>query len=373
MPGWVDRVHADPVAEEGAPGAAAGRVRRDDGDAQALAEREPGPAHDLVGHRRLAGAPGPGDAEDRRGPPRPAPGGELSGVDEPALDARDGAGERAEVAGAKVVPGHAEGACVEGAPGPLEHVVHHPLEAHPLAVLGGVDAGDAVVVERAHLLRHDDPAAPAEDPHVPRPALAEHVEHVPEVLDVPALVGADRDRVHVLVDGGGHHLLDGAVVAEVDHLAPRPLEEAPHDVDRRVVAVEEARGGDEAKGKRGLVRRVRGVFGRPEGKGGLGHVAEFRRRSSKRRTVRNPSRYVNFRGLFAGARLSDRDVSCQYRTIGPAGHRTDAPAVRSVPIDEAGDGARFRGAGAEQSKAAGSGASCRERAGRYRRADVVHP
>ena len=74
-----------------------------------------------------------------------------AGVDEPTLDAGDGAGERPEVAGANVVPRDPEGARVESAAGPLEHVVHHPLKAHPLAVLRGVDAGDAVVVELAHL------------------------------------------------------------------------------------------------------------------------------------------------------------------------------------------------------------------------------
>ena len=159
-----------------------------------------------------------------------------------------------------------------------------------------------MVVQGAHLLRHDDPAAAAEDPHVPRLPLAEHVQHVPEVLDVPALVGADRDPVHVLVDGGGHHLLDGAVVAEVDHLRPRCLEEPPHDVDRRVMAVEEAGGGDEAKGERELGRGgdVGGASGTRKGKGGLGHVGQVRRRSGERGTVRNPPAHVNFRARKPG-------------------------------------------------------------------------
>ena len=272
--------------------------------------------------------PGPGDAEDRGGPaPSPAAGpASFGGIDEPALDARDGAREGPEVPGAKVVPGDAERTRVERPPRPLEHVVHHPLEAHPLAVLRGVDAGDAVLVQRAHLLRHDDPAAAAEDPHVPRPALAEHVQHVPEVLDVPALVGADRDRVHVLVDGGGHHLLDGAVVAEVDHLAPRPLEEAPHDVDRRVVAVEEARGGDETKGERGLVRRVGGFFGGPESEGWLGHDSRVRIRSGK--SPRATKRYATRRTT------SIFEVSSQVRACPNETFRVSiGPSDRRVRID----------------------------------------
>ena len=133
-------------------------------------------------------------------------------------------------------------------------------------------------MQLAHLLRHDDPAAAAEDPDVPRSARAEHVQHVTKVLDVSALVGAHRDAVHVLVDGRGHHLLDGAVVAEMDHLRPRRLEQPPHDVDRRVVPVEEARGGDEAEGKSGLIRSACGVFEGPVVEGRLGHVGQIRSR-----------------------------------------------------------------------------------------------
>src|SRR5690606_6071665 len=42
-------------------------------------------------------------------------------------------------------------------------------------------------------------------------------------------------------------VLDAAVVAEVDDFRTLGLDQAPHDVDRRVVAVEQAGGGDEAQ------------------------------------------------------------------------------------------------------------------------------
>jgi hypothetical protein len=63
---------------------------------------------------------------------------------------------------------------------------------------------------------------------------------------VAALVGADGDPLDVLLDGRLGDLVDRAVVTEVDDLAPLGLEEAPHDVDGGVVAVEQAGGGDEA-------------------------------------------------------------------------------------------------------------------------------
>ena len=79
-----------------------------------------------------------------------------------------------------------------------------------------------------------------------RPALGpQPVDQVPEVLDVAALVGADGHPLDVLVDGGPDHLVDRAVVAEVDDLGPLGLEEAPHDVDGGVVAVEQAGRGHE--------------------------------------------------------------------------------------------------------------------------------
>jgi hypothetical protein len=72
---------------------------------------------------------------------------------------------------------------------------------------------------------------------------------------VSALVGAQGDAVGVLHQRRAHHVLDRAVVPEVDHLDALALDQPPHDVDRRVVAVEQARGGDEAQRRR-LLRAV---------------------------------------------------------------------------------------------------------------------
>ena len=47
--------------------------------------------------------------------------------------------------------------------GALGHVGDHAVEAHVLAVLGRVDAGDAIGVQLVDLLAHDHAAAAAED------------------------------------------------------------------------------------------------------------------------------------------------------------------------------------------------------------------
>jgi methylmalonyl-CoA mutase cobalamin-binding domain/chain len=105
-------------------------------------------------------------------------------------------------------------------------------------------------------------------PHAPKDAAAllQQLDHVLEILDMPALVRADRDALHVFLQRRGHDLVDRAVVAQVDHLRAHAHQDAADDVDRGVVAVEEAGGGDEAH----LVRRA--VFGQCPGFGGeVGH------------------------------------------------------------------------------------------------------
>ena len=68
-----------------------------------------------------------------------------------------------------------------------------------------------------------------------------------------ALVAADGDAMRVFLQRRRHHLVDRAVVAEVDDLGAHAHQDAAHDVDRGVVAVEEGRRGDEAHLVLGLV------------------------------------------------------------------------------------------------------------------------
>ena len=131
--------------------------------------------------------------------------------------------------------------------GALDQVGDHPLEPELLAVAREIDALHPVRLELGRLARGDRAAAAAEDADVPGALLAQHVDRVLEVLEVAALVGADRDPVGVLLDRGAHDVGDAAVVAEVDDLGAGRLDQPAHDVDRRVVPVEERCRGDEAQ------------------------------------------------------------------------------------------------------------------------------
>ena len=100
---------------------------------------------------------------------------------------------------------------------------------------------------------NDDATTAADDLDVVGAGRAERLHEVLEVLDVPALVGRDGDALRVLLERGVDDLCDGAVVPEVDHLAALAHEDAPHDVDRGVVAVEERGRRHEAHGVLGHV------------------------------------------------------------------------------------------------------------------------
>ena len=113
------------------------------------------------------------------------------------------------------------------------------------AILGTVEAGYAIGFQFADFLGRDDAAPAAKNLDVAGATLPEQVHHVLEVLDVATLVAGDRDALGVLLDGGLDDVLHGAVVAQVDDLAARGLEDAAHDVDAGVVAIEETGGGDE--------------------------------------------------------------------------------------------------------------------------------
>ena len=165
-----------------------------------------------------------------------------------------------------------------------DQLVDHAGQPEALAVLRGEDL-DAALGEQGDLVGDDDPAAAAEDLHVAGADLGQARLKVGEVLDVAALVGRQRDALHVLLDRGRDHGVDAAVVAEVDDLGALRLQDAPHDVDRRVVAVEQAGRRDEPDRVRGHVQRGlldgrgRGHLDRGRGLGlglhgvGLAHAA----------------------------------------------------------------------------------------------------
>ena len=258
LPGpWPDGVHADAVAQQRAAGLAAAGVDADDGHAQRVVLVEPQAADQLVRQARLAGAASAGDAQHgcflrRRGG---LDGLHQLGIGLAVLQRGDELRQRAPRGFGLALDGFDLLGCVAGdvLVAAHHHLADHSSQAHALAVLGAVDAAHAVVVQLADLGRHDHAAAAAEHLDVRAAALFQQVDHVLEVFDVAALVAADGDALSVFLQGGGHHVVDAAVVAQVDHFGAHALQDAAHDVDGGVVAVEQRCGGDEAHLVRGAV------------------------------------------------------------------------------------------------------------------------
>ena len=243
----LDRIHADAIAQQRAAGFAPRRVDGNDRDLELVVLIHAEAADQLVGERRFARAARAGDPQDGR----------LRRFCRAqqfvaqlrrhcfGFESRDEAREGSLVAGlerAQIFRQFLSEVDVAG----RDDLVDHPLQAQPLAVLGREDARNAVFLQLVDLGRDDHPAAAAEDSDVGSSALAQKIQHVFEELDVAALIRRDGDAVRVLLQRGRDDVLDRAVVAEMDHLAAGRLEDAAHDIDRRVVAVEQARGGDKA-------------------------------------------------------------------------------------------------------------------------------
>ncbi|MFM2427491.1 MAG: hypothetical protein RL707_1318 [Pseudomonadota bacterium] len=116
---------------------------------------------------------------------------------------------------------------------------------------------------------HDHAAAAAKHLDVFTAALAQQIDHVLEILHMAALVRADGNALHVLLQGCRHDLVHRAVVAEVNHLRAHALQDATHDVDGGIVPVKQTGSGDEAHFLRGLVVGEGFEFGGQIGHRGL--------------------------------------------------------------------------------------------------------
>ena len=62
-----------------------------------------------------------------------------------------------------------------------------------------------------------------------------------------ALVGTDGDTVCVLLDGGAYNIIDATIVTEMNNLGTLRLDQSPHDIDRRIMAIEQRSSGNKTQ------------------------------------------------------------------------------------------------------------------------------
>ena len=96
-----------------------------------------------------------------------------------------------------------------------------------------------------HLIRNDDAAAAGEYPDLRAIPFLEHIDHVFQVFDMAALVGADCDALSVLLQRGIDDLRHRTVMPQMDNLGTGCLQDPAHDIDRGIVSVEQTGGGNE--------------------------------------------------------------------------------------------------------------------------------
>ena len=128
----------------------------------------------------------------------------------------------------------------------FQQVVDHTLQAEFAAVVGVINSGDTVLVQFFDLTGQYGAAAAAVYFDVSGSFFFQQVVHVFKKFHVAALITRDGDTLSVFLDGGVHDFLYAAVVAEVDDFGAAGLQDAAHDVDGGVVAVEKRSGGHDA-------------------------------------------------------------------------------------------------------------------------------
>ena len=148
------------------------------------------------------------------------------------------------------------------------HLADHPGQAHPLPVLRAVDALDAVVMQLGDLARRRSRRRRRRRPGSSSPprALSRSTMYLKystwppwyELIAMPCTSSCSA----AVTTSSTERLWPRWITS-----APIALQDAPHDVDRRVVAVEQRRGGDEAHLVPRPVVGERLVFG-----GELGHA-----------------------------------------------------------------------------------------------------
>jgi hypothetical protein len=125
----------------------------------------------------------------------------------------------------------------------LYQVIDHALQSHRTAIVWVINARNAMSVQVGDFLGQNGSAAATKYFDMSRSALFQQIVHVFEILIVTALVAGHGNGLRVLLNGAIDHLIHAAVVTQMDDFATGALDDAAHDIDRGIVAIEKRGGG----------------------------------------------------------------------------------------------------------------------------------
>jgi len=89
-----------------------------------------------------------------------------------------------------------------------------------------------------NLLWQDGTAAAAEDADMRATVLVQQVFHVFEKFDMSALVAGNGDALYIFFNSAFYDFEHAAVVSEVNDLGTFALQDAAHDINGGIVAIE---------------------------------------------------------------------------------------------------------------------------------------
>ena len=102
-----------------------------------------------------------------------------------------------------------------------------------------------MLLQFLNLSRNDNPAAAAAEYLDMRAIMfPQHIDHVFEIFNMPALVRTHGNAVHIFLQGCADDLVHRTVMAQVDDLGPGLLQYAPDNIDGSIMPVKQAGGGD---------------------------------------------------------------------------------------------------------------------------------
>ena len=100
--------------------------------------------------------------------------------------------------------------------GSLNQVVDHALQSHRTAIIRMVNAFNAVGMQFRNLFGQNGATPPAKNANVASAFFLQQVLHVLEVLHVPSLVGGHGNALGIFLNRTVNHLIDTAVMTQVN-------------------------------------------------------------------------------------------------------------------------------------------------------------
>ncbi len=107
------------------------------------------------------------------------------------------------------------------------------------AIVGRINARNSISLQFFNFLRKNNTSASTENFDMAASAIFQQIEHIFEILHMPALVGSYSNSLNIFLYGAIHNFLYLPVVPQMDHLHASTLQYSAHYVDCRIVPVEQ--------------------------------------------------------------------------------------------------------------------------------------